>query len=151
MYRSTNWFSMLLASFRREPWSTITTADACRIDSGTAEPLAVWTAADAQGRAPKGDDLQWYELKGFSGIVVLTEQQSHTPGLVAHSAPSPDVSGLSKGPEVKCWKSLVGQCNGARLGEHFEGTTCYFYVNEPMNASSDQDVAESIMGELLPW
>ena len=116
---------MLLASFRREPWSTITTADVCRTDSETAEPFAGWTAAGAQGLAPEGGDLllQWYELKGFSGMVAQahTLQQSDTPGLVAHSAPFPDVPCLCKGPEVNCSVSLAGQCNGARArqGQHF--------------------------------
>ncbi len=103
----------------------MTTADVCCTDSETAEPFAGWTSSDVQGLAHKRDDLllQWCGLKVFSVKVVPADtlQQLSTPGLVAHSAPSPDVSCLPEGPEVNCSVSLiVGQCIGARLGEHFE-------------------------------
>ena len=68
--------------------------------------------------------------KIFSDTVVLADtlQQSDTPGLGAHSAPSPDMVCLLKGPEVNCSVSLDGQCNGARLGEHLEGQRPAFII-----------------------
>ena len=62
-------------------------------------------------------------LTRFSGTALPAHmlQQSDILGLIAHSPPFPDVSSLSKGSEVNCSVTLVGQCVGARLGEHFEG------------------------------